>query len=864
MSLVNVLGKFGSTVVSKSVFTSTPAKYALTVSPNSSSVNIGGIDYPAVNEGTTVTFELVPNKVNKFNYGAVVPYNITGIEIADLVNSNLTGQFIVGTDMVRTFTIDEDANDDSINEIMTMTVVNPAPTNAVGLSASVYIADSSKAPPSYTLYLSGNGSTTGFVYEDIGTTVTFALKTRGVYHGTQIPYTITGIDINDLDTGSALLQGYFTVSSIITAGWLNDKEFPNPLPEDITYVTFNIKKDGIIEGNETMVITLSSHVDPVRGILTATEGRTAQVIIKDEITWSSWTPELSTVCLGQSLTQTRISNYNITESRLETGTRSPVWSSWTPDLSTVCLGQSFTQTKTDLNGKCVNQTQIVLGTREPVWSPWTPALSTVDVGVTLTQTRVDENMLCNSQTQIVTRDEPGLSSNIALFVRGEGPNDSNNKTFVDSSQNFSTITAVGSPTQGSFGPFPLNGSSYSSTLHGGSGYFNGTTDYLTVPASSNFNFANGTAFTVEFFINPLSLKTGSGYNGFATIISTAKVYPNGWRIEIGPTGIIFYTYSNSAVITTPISLNTWTHIAIVHDGTTTKMYKDGVLSGSAAATWIASTSDLVIGGLMSGPYTYYYNGYISNLRFTKGAVLYPSNFALPTSPLTLLSNGGATPSTAPTSGQVSLLCNFLNGGIIDSTANNDLITLGNIKISTSVKKSGTGSLYFPPASYTSYVTAPPSSLYNLHNNVDFTIECWVNFSGLASRWGSNDYHYILSNSQMALFTFAWAGKRNRKQPHYLYFNIGPNSVPTSFSPAINTWYHIAVTRQSGNLTIWVDGTSQATQTIDNLASSDKYPLNIGNRDANTDPNIFFPGYIDNFKITKGAAVYTAPFTPPLT
>ena len=740
MSLVNVLGKFGSTVVSKSVFTSTPAKYALTVSPNSSSVNIGGIDYPAVNEGTTVTFVLVPNKVNKFNYGAVVPYNITGIETADLVNGNLTGQFIVGTDMVRTFTIDEDANDDSINEIMTMSVVNPAPTNAVGLSASVYIADSSKAPPSYTLYLSGNGSTTGFVYEDIGTTVTFALKTRGVYHGTQIPYTITGIDINDLDTGSASLQGYFTVSSIITAGWLNDKEFPNPLPEDITYVTFNIKKDGIIEGNETMVITLSSHVDPVRGILTATEGRTAQVIIKDEM------PEV-------------------------------------------------------------------------------------------------------------------LSNEVVLFVKGEGPNDSQNNTFLDSSTNNFAITRVGTTTQGSFSPHALNGSAYNPSVHGGSGYFDGTTDYLDCGAAILNTTGN---FTIECWIY-VTGKSGT----FRNIIGQ-YINGNANRTSFAVDENNKLTWTTVGSITellslNPISENIWTHVCIVRNGSgsnNTSMYINGIVQGSYTDTTNFAQTNTWIGqgqGYSNGLFV----GYISNLRITTTAI-YTSNFALPTSPLTLTSNGGATPSTAPTSGQVSLLCNFTNGGIIDSTAKNDLTTVGNAKVSTSVVKYGTGSIAFDGSSY---LTVPQNNLMSLGTQ-PFTLEGWF----YANSYPSDGLYTALMSLGRGAFSntisSGWALVVGLNSIAFGRWANGSVQIyPVSMVMPVKSWQHYAVVRDSSNnLSIFLNGNiilnTTSTLAFDNVNSD---PLCIGIwRSGSTNVNRFFDGYMDDLRITKGVAVYTSNFTPPLT
>jgi hypothetical protein len=58
-----------------------------------------------------------------------------------------------------------------------------------------------------------------------------------------------------------------------------------------------------------------------------------------------------------------------------------------------------------------------------------------------------------------------------------------------------------------------------------------------------------------------------------------------------------------------------------------------------------------------------------------------SSFTPPTAPLTAVTN-------------TQLLCNFTNAGILDNAMMNDLETVGNAQISTSVKKYGTGSMYF--------------------------------------------------------------------------------------------------------------------------------------------------------------------------
>jgi hypothetical protein len=81
---------------------------------------------------------------------------------------------------------------------------------------------------------------------------------------------------------------------------------------------------------------------------------------------------------------------------------------------------------------------------------------------------------------------------------------------------------------------------------------------------------------------------------------------------------------------------------------------------------------------------------------------------------------------------------------------------------------------------------------------------------------------------------------------------------------INTWYHIAVTRSSHEFRGFVDGT-QVGSTVIRSASSlwiAGYGMAIGGAETSSGTAANFNGYIDDFRITKGVARYTANFTPP--
>jgi len=82
-----------------------------------------------------------------------------------------------------------------------------------------------------------------------------------------------------------------------------------------------------------------------------------------------------------------------------------------------------------------------------------------------------------------------------LLLHGDGTNGANNSVFLDSSTNSYATTKTGAPSQGTFSPFSTTG---------WSNQFNGTTAYLTVATSTEFNIGSSN-FTVEGWIYPTSV-----------------------------------------------------------------------------------------------------------------------------------------------------------------------------------------------------------------------------------------------------------------------------------------------------------------------------------------------------------------------
>ena len=218
-----------------------------------------------------------------------------------------------------------------------------------------------------------------------------------------------------------------------------------------------------------------------------------------------------------------------------------------------------------------------------------------------------------AQGQPVPND-PNFAFN-SLLLHGNGTNGST--VITDSSGSPKTVTAVGnaqiSTAQSKFG--------------GSSMLFDGTGDRLTTPSDSALTFGSNN-FTVEAWAYEIVRPT------FPTIIEIGA--------HLGVSGIIFLTnnggnlagvYSGGFFAMTPTgSLTAWNHYAWVRSGNFIQTYVNGVGGTAASFTNNLTSTTVTIGSQSGGGVNYDFNGYIDDLRVTKGVARYTSNFTPPTLP----------------------------------------------------------------------------------------------------------------------------------------------------------------------------------------------------------------------------------------
>jgi hypothetical protein len=401
----------------------------------------------------------------------------------------------------------------------------------------------------------------------------------------------------------------------------------------------------------------------------------------------------------------------------------------------------------------------------------------------------------------------------------------------DNSVNNVTITVNGDTKVVKDSPFP---EVYDKTVHGASVYIP-STSYLSIPTLANYGLDGD--FTVEAWIYPNS------YSTYAYIFSVTN-NPNGFVFYINGGYLKVRAYYNTDLLSvTAPPLNVWSHVAATRSGSTLKIFINGVQMGSVSNSTIFPANAIRVGVDGTGGD---WNGYISNLRVVKGSALYTNNFTPPSSPLNIVTN-------------TSVLLKFDNAGIIDSSGKTDLTTYGNAQISTTSKKFGTGAIYFDGSG--DYLITPPiSSSYLIDTTVNYTIECWVNITANPNT-GYGPVFVLNGGSSGTNGISVWIYNSTIN-----FWNNG-YSAPfgTSGSISFNTWYHIAYVKNGTTLTGYVNGISVGTATTV-TANGATNQIYIGGTSAGKswDGNYSYLGYIDDFRITKGKALYTSNFTPPTT
>ncbi len=417
---------------------------------------------------------------------------------------------------------------------------------------------------------------------------------------------------------------------------------------------------------------------------------------------------------------------------------------------------------------------------------------------------------------------------------------SQSNRFVDNSASPLTLTIAGSPSVQAFEPF-APGVAYSAATVGGSGYFDGTGDYLATPSNAAFGFGTGD-YTMECWVYPIPAGKISRLFEFSSNNDNLDINSSSSSYVVG--GVSYFNGSSSVGNSSAGVQNyAWNHIVLQRTSGTVRVYVNALSVLTQASTPNTSTRSLAIGGSSSDATFSLFYGYISSLRVVKGTAVYSGtstttpNFTLPTAPLTDITN-------------TQLLTNFTNAGITDATAKNVLETVGNAQISTTQSKFGGSSMYFDGNG--DYLSLPARPVLNVSGGRQFTIEFWVYTSSTARQ-------NICIDTASGQY---WDLCVDNLKINFRYNNAGV-SITTSASITSGAWNHVAVCWTGSAMRIFINGTMDSANSTTSMTSHGDAITILGYSNYAPDPQ-WMNGYIDDFRITNGYARYTGNFTAPTT
>jgi hypothetical protein len=431
-------------------------------------------------------------------------------------------------------------------------------------------------------------------------------------------------------------------------------------------------------------------------------------------------------------------------------------------------------------------------------------------------------------------------TNTQLLLTFPNQNQSNFSVPVDSSFNSYPVTNLSIVATGARCPF---------SGFVGSFDFTGPTTYLEAATQPLFNYS-----TLDFTVEGWFQLTQTGVlqylidqrNGGTNTAFTPTIYVS--------TGNNLVYFSNGAArITGATTLTTgvWYHVAVSRASNITRLFLNGVQQSSDYSDANTYVQTRVLIGINNATGSNYFTGYASNIRLTRGTAFYTTTFTPSTTPLTVSSNtslflNGTTLGLYDISSFYERITTPSFTGSLSSTAGG---TASTTVVSPVQYKWGTQSLYFQRQSSTQggFQTVYDSTALTLGTG-DFTIELWVYLTiaggqGIICK-GTNSTGWILQLNGSA-------------QLQWVSATTTLKSSTTALSA--NTWNYIAITRSGTTGYMFINGTLEGATYTDNGNYNQTNTMYIGNNRTLASP---FTGYMDDIRITKGVARYTASFSPP--
>jgi len=347
--------------------------------------------------------------------------------------------------------------------------------------------------------------------------------------------------------------------------------------------------------------------------------------------------------------------------------------------------------------------------------------------------------------------------------------------------------------------------------------FDGNGDYLSIPATADFDLGSAKTYECWFKLDTIStnkLIGGSVNNHWLNIGHTGLGNSaNKVGFSVG-TGVGAGFSWNAVNGTTNIAAGSWYHVAATWDGTNVKLYLNGVLEATSAdwsaKTWASNNGYEYNIGAVYQDLTTSIDGVISNFRITD-SVVYTSNFTPPRKKLEV------------TSDTILLTCE--KGTIRDRSPSAHAITINGDA------KSISGASYFEFDGTNDYIIGDTPNGLDLSQPC--SVDVWVYFDSFTQV----NPRIIEIQDSVNSIQILRDGSSTRLATKNSNFQSGTSST-TWFVPSVSNWYNIIV--------IWEPSTSSTTLYLDGVLQTavGSTPVGAGNQ-----PNKYVLGVRSDFIAT---------------
>ena len=381
-------------------------------------------------------------------------------------------------------------------------------------------------------------------------------------------------------------------------------------------------------------------------------------------------------------------------------------------------------------------------------------------------------------------------------------------------------TAYDSSGNGNNGTWGGTGNHWGVGKMGRATQFNGSNDYLSIGYNSSINtYKDKLSIGLWFKLNQLGVYQAfmGGYNSYYFRVTNGNVLHGYlWGPNVGVTG------------STVLQTNKWYYANLIYDGATVKLFLNGQLDGSAAATGNVNGQTFAFNfGADNGPGSFF-NGSIDEVRIynyarTQEQILQDMGANSPVAPrpgkpLAWYKFDEAAGSTANNSGFGG---SPLNGVLPTGTASPTWTSLG--KVNKALSFNGVGT----------YLTVPNNT--NISALPKMSLSAWIK----SSRSGSGQDTIFSKQGSGEYYLNAYAGPGGQNGRFY----INQTLLNFTYSYTPNTWYYIVATYDSSitTMTVYVNGVQAATTT----SAPSSMTGNSTNLYIGTDPNSISGAYTVN-------------------